>query len=106
MALSDKVMAYVADNATNYFQDRCRYFYTKYAVTVMAEADTVEDHEARVDFAGQVLSGSFPAFELAVAVATNATIGATINADGTPADTEIDYVVQNETYNAFALSVV
>lgn len=106
MALSDKVMAYVADNGTNYFQDRCRYFYTKHAVTVMAEDESTADHEQRVDFAGQVLSGSFPAYELAVAVATNATIGATIDADGTPADNDIDYVVQNETYNAFALSVV
>lgn len=106
MALSDNVMAYVEDNATNAFQDRCRYFYVKYAVTVMAEADTVENHEQRVDFAGQVLAGTFPAYELALAVATNATISATIDAAGTPVDNDIDYVVQAETYNAFALSVV
>lgn len=106
MALSDTVMNYVDDNATNFFQDRCRYFYAKYAVAVMAEADTVENHEQRVDFAGQVLSGSFPDRELAIAVATNATIGGTINSAGTPPDTDIEYVVNNETYNAFALSVV
>jgi hypothetical protein len=106
MALSDTVMAYVDDNATNHFQDRCRYFYAKYAVAVMAEADTVADHEKRVDFAGQVLSGSFPDRELAIAVATNSTIGATIDGSGTPPDNDIEYVVQNETYNAFALSVV
>ena len=106
MALSDTVMAYVDDNATNFFQDRCRYFYAKYAVAVMAEADTVENHDQRVDFAGQVLSGSFPDRELAIAIATNATIGATINSAGTPPDTDIEYVVNNETYNAFALSVV
>lgn len=106
MALSDEVMDYVADNATNKFQDRCRYFYAKYAVTVMAEADTVAYHEKRVDFGGQVLSGSFPDKELAIAVGTNATIGATIDAAGTPSDSDIEYVVNNETYNAFALSVV
>jgi hypothetical protein len=106
MALSDTVMNYVDDNATNFFQDRCRYFYAKYAVAVMAEADTVENHEQRVDFAGQVLSGSFPDRELAIAVATNATIGATIDGSGTPTDSDIEYVVNNETYNAFALSVV
>ena len=106
MALSDTVMDYVDDNATNKFQDRCRYFYAKYAVAVMAEADTVEDHDKRVDFAGQVLSGSFPDRELAIAVSTNATIGATIDGSGTPPDTDIEYVVNNETYNSFALSVV
>jgi hypothetical protein len=106
MALSDTVMAYIDDNATNAFQDRCRFFYAKYAIMVMAEADTVDDHEARVDFAGQVLAGSFPAYELALAVATNATISATINSAADPVDNDIDYVVQNETYNAFALSVV
>jgi hypothetical protein len=99
-------MSYVDDNATNQFQDRCRYFYAKYAVAVMAEADTVEHHEKRVDFAGQVLSGSFPDRELTIAVATNATIANTINTPGTPPDTDIEYVVNNETYNAFALSVV
>lgn len=106
MALSDNVMSYVDDNATNHFQDRCRFFYVKYAVAVMAEADTVPDHEKRVDFAGQVLSGTFPDRELAIAVSTNATISATIDGSGTPPDNDIDYVVQNETYNAFALSVV
>lgn len=106
MAVSDNVMAYVDDNATNHFQDRCRYFYVKYAVAVMAEADTVADHDKRVDFAGQVLAGSFPDRELSIAVATNTTISGTIDGSGTPPDTDIDYVVQNETYNAFALSVV
>lgn len=106
MALSDKVMAYVDNNAVNFFQDRCRFFYARYAVAVMAEADTVEHHEQRVDFAGQILSGAFPDRELTIAVATNATISATINTDGVPPDNDIDYVVQNETYNAFALSVV
>lgn len=106
MALSDTVMAYVDDNATNQFQDRCRYFYTRYAVAVMAEDPSTANHEARVDFAGLVLSGTFPDRELAVAVATNPTIGATIDGAGTPPDNDIDYVVQSETYNAFALSVV
>ena len=106
MALSDTVMNYVDDNATNFFQDRCRFFYARYAVAVMAEDSSTANHEERVDFAGQVLSGNFPDRELAIAVATNATISATIDAAGTPPDNDIDYVVQNETYNAFALSVV
>jgi hypothetical protein len=106
MALSDNVMDYVADNATNKFQDRCNYWFCRYAVqTVMQEADTVQDHEERVAFAGQVLSGSFPEKQLAIAVATNATIAATIDGAGTPTDSDIEYVVNNEAYNAIALSI-
>jgi hypothetical protein len=106
MALSDNVMDYIADNATNKFQDRCLYFFAKYAVqTVMQEADTVTDHQERVEFAGQVLSGSFPDKELAIGVATNPTVAATIDGAGTPTDNDLEYVVNNEAYNAIALSI-
>lgn len=106
MALSDSVFDYIDDNSTNKFQNRCLYFFAKYAVqTVMQEADTVTDHEARVDFAGQVLSGNFPKMELAIATSTNPTIASTIDGSGTPTDSDIEYVVNNEAYNAIALSI-
>jgi hypothetical protein len=103
MADSGVIMTFVKTDAD--FQNRVKYFFQKAAIAVMAEDPGTTNHDERADFAGAVLGGDMDVLELAIAVATNATIAANIVATIESTDNDVEFTV-NSMYNAFALSVV
>lgn len=74
------------------FQSRVKYFLVKAAVSVMAEANTVDGHAQRVAYAGKVLDGTANVEQVAVAVMTNSTVAA--NGYAAP-DGDLEFVVNS-----------
>jgi len=72
------------------FQDRCAYYMYQKAAAVFAQGtpDANDLLLAKALWAGQVKIE-----DMARIVVTNATIGATIDADGIPAEGDIEYVI-------------
>lgn len=95
-------VAYV-DATENGFQGRCKYFFQKAAIAVMSEDPGTANHDDRVRFAAKVITGGISQTELAIAVATNSTIAATIDSAGTPSDNDLEFTV-NSMFDAFAIS--
>ena len=74
-------------------QDRINYYLFQKSLAVMAEATPDPDELA---FARNIYAGDFNAFACAMVVVSNATIGAVIDADGTPSENDIDFVVSSD----------
>lgn len=60
------------------FQDRVRYFLKKAAIAIMAESDTVDEHEKRVAFSRRVLAEQVNKIAYTIGVSTNSTVAATV----------------------------
>jgi hypothetical protein len=105
MADSDLIMAKAADAD---YQARVKYFFFKQALVAGGEADTVEDHQARLDLAGLVLAGDVDLFDLATMTLTNLTLAGRVTSDPPTEipDTELDYVVQAEVFTPMAVAVM
>lgn len=105
MADSDLIMAKAADAD---YQNRVKYYFTKEALVAGGEADTVDDHQARLDFAGLVLAGDVDLFDLATATLTNSTLAGRVTSSPPTEipDTELDYVVQAEVFTPMAVAVM
>jgi len=92
------------ENANYYldhdFQDKVKFYVVKAAVAVMSEAESTDNHAARVVFAGKVLAGTSSMAMYALGVSTNATVKGKIDA-GTDYDSDLEFVV-NGLFNAYA----
>ena len=94
MTLAEQVTA-VADSA---WIGKVTQALTKAAVAVMAEADTVDNHDLRVAYAKAVLGNPEVAGQIATyAVSTNTGISST----ATATDNDIEFTV-NSMFDAFA----
>lgn len=103
MADSDLIMAQAADTG---YQARVKYYFTKEALVAGGEADTVDDHQARLDFAGLVLAGDVDLYDLATATLTNATLAAAVVASTPITDNDLGYVVVQEVYTPMAVATM
>jgi hypothetical protein len=105
MADSDLIMAQAADTG---YQARVKYYFAREALVAGGEADTVEDHEQRLAFAGLVLAGDVDLYDLATATLTNLTLAGRITSDPPTEipDTELDYVVQAEVFTPMAVATM
>jgi hypothetical protein len=87
------------------FQNRVKYFMSKYALSVMTEAVEVGSHAARVVYAKLVLAGSATVYEQAIGVLTNGTIAAQADASIIPdwgiVDSNVEYQISQQ-FNAYA----
>lgn len=96
MTASAKDLMTIANNGT--FQSRVQYFMQGYALTVMAEANTVTSHSLRVIYANKVLTGTANVVQYAVAVVTNSTITGEASLTGTDfsiPDSDIQFQVDS-----------
>ena len=100
MADSDKI---VEKAQSLDFQGRVKVFFQKAAIAVSSEAPTVENHEARLVFAGKVLYGQVALYQLAMATLTNTTIWASVVADTEPSDSDLEFTV-NSMFDPFAIT--
>ena len=103
MADSDLIMAQAADAG---YQARVKYYFAKEALVAGGEVDTVDDHQARLDFAGLVLAGDVDLYDLATATLTNGTLAATVVAAGEITDNDLSYVVVQEVYTPMAVATM
>jgi hypothetical protein len=103
MADSDTIMAQAADSG---YQARVKYYFVKEALVAGGEADTVDDHQARLDFAGLVLAGDVDLYDLATATLTNATLAAAVVAAQEITDNDLSYVVVQEVYTPMAVATM
>lgn len=102
MSASAKDLMTIANNGT--FQSRVQYYMESYALTVMAEANTVTSHATRVIYANKVLAGTASVVQYAIAVVTNSTIAAEASLAGTDfsiVDSDIAFQV-NSIFNSMA----
>ena len=87
------------------FQDRVNYYLNKAAIAVMAEAANTASHQNRVFYSRKILGGGINMQDIAIDVATNATIAAEAVLATTPdyavPDSDIEFVV-NSLFNALA----
>ena len=96
--------ARVADQAT--WQDRVEYYRLAAALDVVAEDPVTQNHLERVVYAQKIIAGSNNISGYSLAVATNATVLASISeATGEPdwgvSDNDMEFTV-NSLFNAFA----
>lgn len=92
-------------SANTAFQSRCQYALIVAAIDVMSEANTTGGHAQRLEYAKQVLQAQVSLVVVAMAVLTNATIGAEAVAATTPGyaipDSDIQFAV-NSIFNALS----
>jgi len=82
-------------------QQRIKYFMQKAATAIIGEEGTTAGHAERVAFSSKILGGSASVLEYTIAVTTNQTIAAAINAATEPSDNDIEFTV-NSMINDFA----
>lgn len=82
-------------------QQRIKYFMQKAAVDIIGEVGTTPGHAERIVYAAKILDGTASIPEYTIAVTTNATILASINAETEPSDSDIEFTV-NSMINDFA----
>ncbi len=90
----------IAEARTRQLQDKIRYHLGAAGIAVMAEEESHENHVNRLNYAGVILRGGANIFQVALALVTNLTIAAKIEADE-DYDGDIAYVITT-IYDAFA----
>ena len=82
------------------FQDKIRFYVTKAAIAVMAEAQDYAHHAERVAYAKKVLNNLYSLDAYALGVSVNPTVKSKIDA-GTDYDDDLEFVV-NSLFTAYA----
>jgi len=75
--------------------DRVKFFMMRAATNVIGEDPVTPGHTERKAYADKVLAGEANVQQMVIAVVTNATIAATLNADETPVDGDIEFTVNS-----------
>lgn len=83
------------------FQNRVKYYMQKAASAIIGEVGTTDGHTERVAYAQTILNGSASILEMAIAVTTDSTIAAAIEAETAYTDANIETAV-NSLINDFA----